>query len=89
MEIVSSGSNLRSQVLKNICFATGIDYDCFKDDADFIDKILADRRNTVAHGEFLKVTYDEFVKVSDRTMGLMRKFNSMVDNDVTLGRYKL
>ena len=80
---------MRSDVLKDICYATGIDYKEFENDADFIDEIIADRRNSVAHGEFLHITYEDFVRDSDRALGLMRKFNNMVDNDVTLGRYRL
>jgi hypothetical protein len=87
-DLVSAKSNLRSDVLQDICIATGVSYEEFKADSDFIDKILADRRNSIAHGEFLRLTYDDFVEISDRALGLMRKFNNLIDNDVTLGRYR-
>jgi hypothetical protein len=88
-EVVSSLSNLNSGVLKDICEYLSVDTGNFKDDYDFIDKILLHRRNNIAHGQFMNIDEAALLEMSDRVINLMRSFNNLVENDVVLGAYRL
>jgi hypothetical protein len=88
-EVVSSLSNLNSGVLKDICEYLSVDTGNFKDDYDFIDKILLHRRNNIAHGQFMNIDEAALLEMSDRVIKLMRSFNNLVENDVVLGAYRL
>jgi hypothetical protein len=88
-EIVSSGSNLKSDILSDLCSYLSIDVNRFSDDFEFIDKILVHRRNNIAHGQFMNVEESTLIDMSDRVIKIMRMFNNAVDNDVILGAYRL
>jgi hypothetical protein len=88
-EVISSRSNLNSGVLKDLCEYLSIDPNNFKDDFDFIDKILLHRRNNIAHGQFIDIDETTLSEMSDRAIKIMRMFNNAVENDVILGSYRL
>lgn len=52
-EVLSARSNLNSAILRDICGFLSIDIGEFVEDMDFIDKILLDRRNNIAHGQYV------------------------------------
>ena len=87
--LVGARSNLRADVLKDICLALSIDPGHFAADTDFIDRILMHRRNAIAHGEQMSVDLDDFLETSDRTIDIMRRFKNIVENDMVLEAYRL
>jgi hypothetical protein len=88
-EVISSRSNLNSDVLQDLCYYLSIDAENFRDDFDFIDSILLHRRNNIAHGQFININEDSLVEMSDRVIKIMRMFNNAIENDVILGDYRL
>lgn len=88
-DVISSGSNLNSQILCGLCDYLSIDVEQFRPEFDFLDKILLHRRNNIAHGQHITIDEPALTEMSDRVIGIMRMFNNAVENDVVLGAYRV
>lgn len=87
-DVLSTRSNLNSEVLQDLCCLLSLDIGQFKDDFDFLDKILLNRRNNIAHGQFIEIDIAMLRDMSERVIEMMRKFNNLVDNEVNLQGYR-
>jgi hypothetical protein len=87
-DVLHTRSNLNSEVLQDLCCFLSLDVDHFADDFDFLDKILLNRRNNIAHGQFIEIDINMLRDMSDRVIEMMRKFNNLVDNEVNLQGYR-
>ena len=87
-DVLSSRSNLNSEVLQDLCCLLSLDIRQFENDFDFLDKILLYRRNNIAHGQFIEIDVSMLRDMSDRVIEMMRKFNNLVDNEVNLQGYR-
>ena len=85
---VETRSNLNSAVLSELCMISGVNVDHFRDEFDFIDKILLSRRNNIAHGQEIYITEADFREMSDRTISIMRQYRDSIENNVILGAYQ-
>lgn len=85
--IVSTRSNLSSDVFRDICLVCGVGFDQFEDEVTFIDVVLLKRRNEIAHGEDTRQGMDDLDKLIDGTLGLMRTFGNAVENRVCQREY--
>jgi hypothetical protein len=88
-DLVSTRSNLNSDVFKDICLVCGVDFVSFEAEFDFIDIFLLKRRNEIAHGEDTRVGVDDVDALIDRTLSLMRGFGNAIENRVYLKGYKV
>ncbi|WP_370660653.1 MAE_28990/MAE_18760 family HEPN-like nuclease [Massilia arenae] len=86
-DLISTGSNLKSSVLRDICKICGIDYNIFINKETFIDVILLKRRNSIAHGDEALVSIDELDTLVDTVIELMRTFKNELENLVYLKKY--
>ncbi|MCB1533235.1 MAG: hypothetical protein KDJ44_00590 [Rhodoblastus sp.] len=84
---INTESNLKSHVLKNIAHTINISIDPYESKFKLIDESLVVRRNKVAHGEFLDLHRDDFVKLIDEVVRLMREFKTDIENAATLKSY--
>lgn len=84
---IETESNLSSVVLQDILLALGLDFDGFKVRSNFIDVNMVNRRNHVAHGEYLEVTLDEYLEFHDEVIALIVMFKSEIENAIVLKRY--
>lgn len=85
---VSTESNLTSKVFSNIAASINIDTSPYETKFHLIDSSLVDRRNKVAHGEFLDVAGDDFSRLVDDVLGLMRQYKTDIENAASLEGYK-
>ncbi len=83
-DLVNTGSNLKFEVLQNICLVCGIDSAVFQPYETFIDVFLLRRRNSIAHGDESVVGFHEVDELIDGVIQLMRMFRNEVENKVTL-----
>lgn len=86
--LIDTRSNLNSAVLKDICLICGIEHEIFVNDFDWIDKILVNRRNSVAHGAAFKLDIGDLDGVVERTLRLMRYFREQIENVVSNAGYR-
>jgi hypothetical protein len=85
---VDTGSNLSSEVLKEITIVLGLDYSPFESKARMIDERLLRSRNSIAHGEYLEVDEASFDEISDEVIGMLEAFRAQIDNAVALKLYR-
>jgi hypothetical protein len=85
---VDTESNLRSMVFERIATSIGVSTAAYETKYILIDKSLVDRRNSIAHGEFLDVDQNDFDKLSDEVIALLRHYKDDLQNMVQ-SRYYL
>lgn len=86
-DLVNTGSNLKFEVLQNICLVCGIDSKCFEPHETFIDVVLLKRRNSIAHGDDSVVAVEEIDYLVSGVIGLMRTFRNELENKVYTKAY--
>ena len=88
-DVTNTRSNLSSVVLEEIMQSAGLDHSIFAVDALFIDKKLLERRNHIAHGRALEVDRDEFVRLKDGVVRLLRAYKNEIENSLAEKRYRV
>ena len=87
-KLIETRSNLSHDVLCEILGVLGISTAEFNGEGDFIDLILVERRNFIAHGATVALDEAELEEMIERTIGLMRSFQNCIENAPLLGAYK-
>jgi len=85
---IKTESNLNSRVFVSICACIGIDHSKYDAKANLIDVSLLQRRNKIAHGEFLDINADGFKDLAHEVVKLLRSFKTDIENCASLGTYK-
>ncbi|MEO9697226.1 MAG: MAE_28990/MAE_18760 family HEPN-like nuclease [Hyphomicrobiales bacterium] len=85
---VNTGSNLTSKVFSNIAGSLDIDTSPYETKFHLIDSSLVDRRNKVAHGEFLDIEGSDFSSLVDDMLSLMRMYKTDIENAASLENYR-
>ena len=80
--------NLSSKVFANIACSIGIDTSRYEGKFNLIDKRLLNRRNSIAHGEYMDLDPDGFRNLADEIISLLRSFKTDIENAVSLEDYK-
>jgi hypothetical protein len=80
-------SNLSSSVLKKILETIGLESQQYSAYANFIDKSLLKKRNSIAHGNFEELDRDAWIQLKDTTILLIRKVKTDLENAATLKKY--
>lgn len=81
--------NLSSKVFTNIATSIGIDAQKYESRFNLIDESLLNRRNHIAHGEYLDVDADGFRGLADEILMLLRWYKTDIENSVLLGYFKI
>lgn len=85
---IDTESNLSSTVFQNITNAIGISDGHYSSYYNLIDESLLERRNKIAHGEYLDMNAAEWRDMADTVVGLMRAFKADIENAASLGSYR-
>lgn len=85
---ISTRSNLKSSVFRNIAISLGIDVSRYETRFIFIDEILLEKRNRIAHGEYLDLKDRDFVKLCDNVLVLLRNYYDDISNAAATKGYK-
>lgn len=80
-------ANLKYDILEDICYLLSIETTEFQLKNEFIDRELVDRRNTIAHGKYLELGYDEFTEVYKNVIQLLRRFKDLLLNSASQKKY--
>ncbi|MET4075341.1 MAE_28990/MAE_18760 family HEPN-like nuclease [Hymenobacter sp. UYCo722] len=86
--IISTQSNLNSNVLEEMLNVVGIDYSQYELKANLIDSKLLANRNAIAHGEFVRVDADDFYFIYDEMLAMMRNIKDDIINSASLKKYR-
>jgi len=85
---IRTESNLSSTVFENIATSIGVEFSPYSTYANLIDKNLLDRRNRIAHGEYLDVDQSGYLALSDDMLKLMRMYKTDIENLASTEAYK-
>jgi len=87
-DIIRTGSNLSSSILREITCVLGIDYSLYETKQVLIDEKLLARRNTIAHGEYLQLDKDDYLELHSQVVGMMDTFRNQIDNCAAQENYR-
>ena len=87
-DLIDTKSNLNFKVFADICLVCGVEAETFADKATFIDKMLLERRNAIAHGQNEFVGIDDLDDLTNETIAMMRAFADALENHVYLKGYR-
>lgn len=77
---VNTESNLSSEVFDRIAKSVGVDVNKYMHLYPFIDESIVNKRNYIAHGEYMDVNIDEYKRISDRVFDLIRYYKDDIEN---------
>jgi hypothetical protein len=78
--VITTGSNLSSDVLRQILALLGIDDRPYQMKQVLIDEKLLAKRNCIAHGEFLDVDVDSYRELHKEVIDMMDLFRDQIEN---------
>jgi hypothetical protein len=84
---INTEANLNSKVFERIATSVGVNAGTYETKYVLIDSSLLKRRNNIAHGEFLDVERDDFEKLSDEVIILLRFYKNDLQNLVQTNYY--
>jgi MAE_28990/MAE_18760-like HEPN len=88
--VVATGSNLSSSILREITCLLGLDYTFYETHQIMIDEQLLSRRNKIAHGEnlkYLSLDRDEYQELHEQILKMMEYFRNQIENHATQQLY--
>lgn len=85
---IDTQSNLSSKVFHNIAVSLSIASSKYEPRYHLIDESLVDRRNRIAHGEYLDINASEWRKLSDEILLMMRQYKTDIENAASLQQYR-
>lgn len=87
--VVDTGHNLSSKHFADIAVSIGIDPEPYATRAQFIDSSLLDRRNRIAHGEYLDIDDTGFIELANDVVELLRRFKNDVENFASQSMFRV
>jgi MAE_28990/MAE_18760-like HEPN len=78
--VIKTGSNLSSDILRQILALVGIEYQPYEMKQVLIDEKLLAKRNYIAHGEFLDVDVDSYRELHQEVIEMMDLFKDQIEN---------
>ncbi len=86
--IIKTESNLNSKRLKDILITIGLDYTPYETNSNFIDSILLHNRNTIAHGQKIRIEEKEFKILFQKIIDMLRGIKNEIINAAFCESYK-
>lgn len=85
---IKTESNLSASVFENILQAVGFATAPYEAKSNLIDESLLKRRNTIAHGEYVDVSKEDWAKLADEVLLILRQFKTDIENAMALSAFK-
>ena len=85
---INTESNLTSKVFSNIARSIDITIGHYETKFNMIDESLVNRRNSIAHGEYIDLKPDKFIELVDDVLYLMRLYKTDLENAASQATYK-
>ena len=86
--IIETKSNLSFFVFRDICTVIGIDYRKYQLKENLIDRELLQFRNSIAHGKYLSMKFNEYLDIYDKVIEMMRDIKDDILNAAATEKFK-
>ncbi|MBD2691404.1 MAE_28990/MAE_18760 family HEPN-like nuclease [Anabaena catenula] len=80
-------SNLSSSVFKEIICMIGLDYSFYKSKEVLIDEKLLEKRNIIAHGNYLDIDEKYYDELHTQVIGMIDTLRNQIDNAASTKQY--
>ena len=87
-EAINTESNLNSKVLREVLCAVGVNNAEYISKGPIIDERLVMNRNSIAHGQGVVISRDDYDDLHDMILQMLDLFRNDVENAAVLGSYK-
>lgn len=85
---VDSRSNLKSEVFLEIFALTGLDTSWYQTKWAFVDQVLVENRNNIAHGRHFRPDEADYVLAHDQTIEIIERFRTDIQNAAATAVYR-
>lgn len=79
-KLISTASNLSSEILKEITYVLGLDFSVYFTKSKLIDEKLLEARNKIAHGNDLLIDTKEYIELHTEVIGMLDIFRNQIEN---------
>jgi hypothetical protein len=79
-DVISTASNLSSEILKEITSILGIDFSPYSTKSVLIDTKLLKTRNQIAHGEYSISDKEEYIELHREIIAMLDLFRNQIEN---------
>ena len=79
-DVISTASNLSSEILKEITYILGIDFSIYSTKSVLIDTKLLKTRNEIAHGNYSVFDRDEYLELHREVIEMLDIFRNQIEN---------
>ncbi len=79
-DIISTASNLSSEILREITSILGIDFSPYSTKSVLIDTKLLKTRNEIAHGEYSIFDREEYIELHAEIIAMLDLFRTQIEN---------
>ncbi len=80
--------NLSSKVFQNIMLSLGLDYSFFEAKSVLLDDKLLDKRNRIAHGNYMLISDSDYLEIHEKVLEMMEYFRNQIDNSASTKAFK-
>jgi len=87
-DIIRTGSNLNSEILREILTTVGLDYKEYELKNNLLDSILLKNRNSIAHGEYVDLSELDYVELHKEILSIMEDIKNRLSNSIVLETFK-
>jgi MAE_28990/MAE_18760-like HEPN len=87
-DVISTASNLSSEILKEITYILGIDFSIYSTKSVLIDTKLLKTRNEIAHGNYSVFDRDEYLELHREVIGMLDIFRTEIENAAILEKFR-
>jgi len=87
-DVISTASNLSSEILKEITYILGIDFSIYSTKSVLIDTKLLKTRNEIAHGNYSVFDRDEYLELHREVIEMLDIFRNQIENAAILEKFR-
>jgi hypothetical protein len=84
---VNTQSNLSAEIFKDIVCMLDLDYSFFVTKENLIDERLVAYRNSIAHGEYLKLNEPDYREIHEQVIAMINNFRNQIENAALMESY--
>ena len=83
-----SESNLSSSVLRDLVSRLGVPHEFYQTKEQIIDECLVKQRNLIAHGDYARVSVEDYRVLHDQVLSMLSSFTNEIVNAAVLQKYR-